>query len=177
MPKKLSQSPAAVLKSLLDEYQLSAAKLGAEIKLSQSAVYQISIGKTRVTASVAVRLAKYFGKTPEYWLNLQNTADLAGAANDKALTAIVKAIPKAKKPALVKKSAKVPATKKTPAKKTAKADAPKKGAKLSAPKKTAKTTTPKKAGRPRGKKAVTPIVQAETPFKPDTILIKKPQTT
>jgi addiction module HigA family antidote len=78
MPKPI-QTPGTVLKSLLDEYQLSPAKLAQAIGLSTSAVYQISTGKTGISAPVALRLAKYFGQTPAYWLDLQNAADLAEA--------------------------------------------------------------------------------------------------
>jgi addiction module HigA family antidote len=132
MPKKLPQTPGAVLKSLMDGYQLTPAKLGAAIKLSQSAVYQVVIGKTKISVPMAIRLAKYFGKTPGYWLDLQNTYDLAEAANDTKLSAIVKGIPKAQKPAPVKavkakapakKAAKKPARKAVPAKKAAKRSA------------------------------------------------------
>jgi addiction module HigA family antidote len=110
MPK-LTQTPGSVLKSLLDEYQLSPAKLAQAIGLSNSAIYQITIGKTRVTASVAVRLAKYFGLTPLYWLDLQNVTDLAEAAKDTELSTIVKAISKTKKPPKAAVSPQAPAKK------------------------------------------------------------------
>jgi addiction module HigA family antidote len=102
MPKASAQTPAAVLKSLMDEYQLNPFKLAGEIKLSNSSVRQILLGKSRVTASTALRLAKFFGNTPEFWLNLQNKSDLAEAAKDTGLSAALKAIGKAKKPAPVK---------------------------------------------------------------------------
>jgi addiction module HigA family antidote len=110
MPK-LTQTPGSVLKSLLDEYQLSPAKLAQAIGLSNSAIYQITIGKTRVTASVAVRFAKYFGLTPLYWLELQNVTDLAEAAKDTELSSIVKAISKTKKPPKSAVSSQAPAKK------------------------------------------------------------------
>jgi addiction module HigA family antidote len=124
---KSQQTPGTVLKSLMDEYQLSPAKLAQAIGLSTSAVYQISVGKTRVSASMALRFAKYFGQTPAYWLDLQNTADLAEAARDVKLSAIIKGISKAKKPKIAKGKNPAPAKiAKTPAKKTVKADTVKK---------------------------------------------------
>jgi addiction module HigA family antidote len=88
----------------MDGYQLSPGKLAAEIKLSQSAVRQVIIGKTKISISFALRLAKYFGQTAEYWLTLQNAFDLAESAKDSALQDTLKAISKAKKPAPIKPS-------------------------------------------------------------------------
>ncbi|AEF86201.1 putative addiction module antidote protein, HigA family [Treponema primitia ZAS-2] len=156
MPK-LAQTPGTVLKSLLDEYQLSTAKLAQAIGLSNSAVYQIAIGKTRVSAPVALRLAKYFGQTPAYWLELQTKTDLAEAAGDKKLSSDIKAISKAKKP-------------KAP--KVVKASKPAKGAgaKKAPAKKAAGKATVRKVS---AKKAVRKAEKAPAPRKPAVILIKK----
>jgi addiction module HigA family antidote len=122
MPKPVTQTPGAVLQSFLDEYQLNPGKLAEAVKLSQSAIRQVVIGKTRISVPVALRLAKYFGNTPEYWIDLQNKYDLSEAAKDSELTAVLKGIAKAKKPA-PQKAAKAAA----PAKKAApKKAAPKK---------------------------------------------------
>jgi addiction module HigA family antidote len=99
MPKAETKTPGSVLQSLLDEYQLNPGKLGEAVKLSQSAIRQVVIGKTRITTPVALRLAKFFGSTPEYWIDLQNKYDLAEAAKDSNLTAVLKSISKGKKPA------------------------------------------------------------------------------
>jgi addiction module HigA family antidote len=86
----------------MDEYQFNPFKLAGELKLSNSTIRQLLLGKTRVSASVALRLAKFFGETPEYWLTLQNASDLAEAAKDKDISAALKSIGKAKKPAPAK---------------------------------------------------------------------------
>jgi addiction module HigA family antidote len=98
MPK-LAKTPASVLQSLMDEYQLNPFSLSKAIKLSPSAVRQLVIGKCKVSVSTASRLAKLFGQTPDYWLDLQRDADLSEASNDKELQDILKSISKAKKPA------------------------------------------------------------------------------
>jgi len=36
-------------------------------------------GRSAITAGIALRLAKYFGTTPELWLNLQSDYDLRRA--------------------------------------------------------------------------------------------------
>ena len=53
---------------------------------------------------MAVRLAKYFGNTYQYWLDLQTQYDLAELQKDTAFTDAVKKIAKAKKQAPAKKS-------------------------------------------------------------------------
>ena len=103
MPK--SQTPASVLQSLMDEYQLNPFSLSKGLHLSNSAVRLLVIGKANISVSTALRLAKFFGQTPAYWLDLQREADLNEASKDKELQDILKAIPKAKKPAVPKKEA------------------------------------------------------------------------
>lgn len=183
MPKKSLKSPGAVLKSLIDEYQLNPNKLALAIKLNQTTIRQIVIGKAKISVPVALRLAKYFGKKTEYWLELQDEYDLAQAAQDKELSQIIKDIKKAGKPAPAPKTAKT---------KTAKTETPKKrGRKPGASKeKTAvivktknnekpakapravKVSEPKKRGRkPKVKQAEEPI--QEKKFVPRHVLIKK----
>jgi addiction module HigA family antidote len=137
MPK-LSKSPGEVLQSLLDQYHLNPNRLGKEIKLSQSAVRQIVIGKARISAPVALRLEKYFGKKAEFWLSLQVQYDLADAAKDKKLSGILKSIGDVKEF--------VPSK---PARKTAK----KTGAKRKAAGRPAKSAKKPARAKPRAKKA------------------------
>ncbi|GHV42987.1 hypothetical protein AGMMS49546_23300 [Spirochaetia bacterium] len=109
MPKSV-QHPGILFKSLLDDYNLTPAKLAADIKLSQSSIRLLINQKLKVSTPIALRLAKYFGKPAEFWIDLQNKYDLAEAGRDAKLSAILKGIPKAKKaPPKVKKSAKAAA--------------------------------------------------------------------
>jgi addiction module HigA family antidote len=99
MPKPSIPTPGSTLQTFIDEYQITPTTLAKEIGMSQSGIRQITIGQTRITVPVALRLAKYFGTTPDYWINLQTIQDLADAAKDQKLSAVLKAIPKVKKPA------------------------------------------------------------------------------
>jgi len=110
MPK--SQTPAVVLQSLMDEYQLNPFSLSKEVHLSHSAVRLLAIGKSSITVPTALRLAKFFGQTPDYWLDLQRDVDLNEASKDEELRDVLESIPKAKKPAAPK-----PGTAEKPAKK------------------------------------------------------------
>jgi len=101
MPKS-AQTPATILQTLMDEYQLNPFSLSKGISLSNSAVRLLVIGKAKISVSTALRLAKFFGQTPAYWLDLQREADINEASKDKELQDILKAIPKAKRPAAPK---------------------------------------------------------------------------
>jgi addiction module HigA family antidote len=130
MPKTL-QSPGAFLTIMLEKYKLNPFKLSKDIKLSQSAVRLIAIGKTKISVPVAYRLAKYFNTNAEYWLKMQMKWDLSEASKDKALMGIIKSISRvkksadveikstAKKPVAKKAAVKKPVVKKAAAKKTA----------------------------------------------------------
>ena len=106
MPKtaKTAQTPSSALKSIMDEYQLTPFALSKAINLSNSAVQQILKGKSKITIPTALRLAKFFGQTPAYWLDLQREADLNEAAQDTELSSILKGISQAKKPTAQPKS-------------------------------------------------------------------------
>jgi addiction module HigA family antidote len=131
MPKS-KPTPATALIALMGEYMLNPFALSKAISLSNSAILQILKGKGKVTVPTALRLAKFFGQTAGYWLDLQRETDLAEAANNKELSAILNGISKAKKPKALPKS-------KPAAKPVKKADKAKTAAK--APK--AKTTRKK----------------------------------
>jgi len=96
MPKT-KKSPGSLLLELLDKYDLNCNRLSKEIKCSQTALRLISLDRSRITTSIAVRLAKYFGTKPEFWLLAQMKYDLDKAANNKTLTRTLKNIPKAGK--------------------------------------------------------------------------------
>jgi addiction module HigA family antidote len=91
------QSPSAVFKSYLADYNLTASKVAADIKLSQSSIRLLIGGKLKISVPIALRLAKYFGNKAEYWVNLQTTYELAESARDPKLVPILKAVPRAKK--------------------------------------------------------------------------------
>ena len=97
MPKT-QQTPASVLVSLMEEYQLNPFSLSKQIGLGNSSIRQIIIGKSGVSVSTALRLSKFFGQCASFWLDLQLQADMQAAANDKKLQAALKTISKAVKP-------------------------------------------------------------------------------
>jgi len=95
---KTVNEPGVVLSSLIDKYQLNPYVLSKEIHLSYSAVRQIISGESKITVQSAFRLAKFFGQTPIYWLDLQRDTDILEAQKDKKFSAVIKGISKVKKP-------------------------------------------------------------------------------
>jgi addiction module HigA family antidote len=51
--------------------------------IPQTRISEIIKGKRRITADTALRLCKYFGTTPKFWLGLQNDFDLDAASQQK----------------------------------------------------------------------------------------------
>ena len=68
--------PGVYLKELLDELALSQYRLAKDIGVPAMRVSYIINGKRPVTAELALRLGRYFGQNPRYWLNLQNRYDM-----------------------------------------------------------------------------------------------------
>ena len=55
---------------------LSMNKLARDIDVPPGRISEIINGKRAITADTALRLGKYFGVSPETWLNLQTDYDL-----------------------------------------------------------------------------------------------------
>ena len=89
---KLKQTPGSLLLEFLEKYHLNCNRLSKEIKCSQTALRLISLDKSRITPSIAVRLAKFFSTKPEFWLLAQMEHDLVIAANKKTLIKTLKGI-------------------------------------------------------------------------------------
>ena len=72
--------PGEVLKELyLEPLGMSAIALARELHVPRTRIERLVKGQTGMSADTAMRLAKFFGTTPEYWLNLQRAWDLARA--------------------------------------------------------------------------------------------------
>lgn len=65
-----------LLEEFLIPMNISAYRLGKETFIPQTRISEIIKGKRRITADTALRLSKYFGTTPKFWLGLQNDFDL-----------------------------------------------------------------------------------------------------
>ncbi len=68
--------PGVYLKELLDELTLSQYRLAKDIGVPAMRVNYVVNGKRPITAELALRLGRYFGQSPRYWLNLQSRYDM-----------------------------------------------------------------------------------------------------
>ncbi len=70
---------------------MSVNQLARALNMGNSRLHEIVRGQRGITADTALRLARYFGTSPEFWLNLQSLYDLRIAAR-KAGSKIVREI-------------------------------------------------------------------------------------
>jgi addiction module HigA family antidote len=71
--------PGEILADELEETGLSAKKLADVIEVPPNRLYQILAGKRNLTADTALRLSRYFGTSPDFWMNLQSAYELDSA--------------------------------------------------------------------------------------------------
>jgi addiction module HigA family antidote len=83
MKKRLS--PIHPGKVLLEEFikpmNLSQNRLAIDIGVDARRINEIVLGKRAVTADTALRLSRFFGNSPQFWLGLQTQYDLDVAEN------------------------------------------------------------------------------------------------
>jgi len=65
-----------LLAEFLEPTGLSQYRLAKDVSVPPRRINEIVHGKRAVTADTALRLARYFGTTPRFWLNLQTQHDL-----------------------------------------------------------------------------------------------------
>ena len=68
--------PGAHLAEELKALKLSAVALARQIEVPTNRITTILNGHRAVTADTALRLAHFFGTSPEFWLNLQQRHEL-----------------------------------------------------------------------------------------------------
>jgi len=64
--------PGEHLREELKTLQMSAAELSRQLGVPTNRVTGILNGRRSITGDTALRLAHFFGTTPEFWLNLQS---------------------------------------------------------------------------------------------------------
>jgi antitoxin HigA-1 len=69
--------PGRILKRELAAREMSANRLAIALRLNSGRIVEILNGKRGVSPETALRLGRYFGNGPRFWLNLQTTYELA----------------------------------------------------------------------------------------------------
>ena len=70
-----------LLEEFLKPMDLSQNQLALAIRVPARRINEIVHGKRRITADTALRLARYFDMSPQFWLGLQMDYDLDVAAD------------------------------------------------------------------------------------------------
>jgi antitoxin HigA-1 len=65
-----------LLEEFLKPMHLSQNRLALDIGVHPRRINEIVLGKRGITAETALRLARYFGTSPQFWLGLQADYDL-----------------------------------------------------------------------------------------------------
>lgn len=65
-----------LLEDFLKPLGLTANRLSIELGVPVTRVNDIARGRRAITADTALRLARYFGTTPQFWMNLQANYNL-----------------------------------------------------------------------------------------------------
>jgi addiction module HigA family antidote len=81
--------PGEHLAEELDALDMSAAELARRLKVPTNRVTAILNGQRAISGDTALRLAHFFGTSPQFWLNLQNLYEIR-LAEEKSGRAIKK---------------------------------------------------------------------------------------
>jgi addiction module HigA family antidote len=85
--KTMATHPGEILRTeFMEPLGITAYQLAKALHLP--GIYEIARRQRGISADVALRLGKYFGMTPQFWMNLQTDYDLRLAASSAPLNKI-----------------------------------------------------------------------------------------
>jgi addiction module HigA family antidote len=65
-----------LLEEFLEPLELTQYRLAKDLSVPPRRINEIVLGKRGISADTALRLARYFGTSDQFWLNLQTRYDL-----------------------------------------------------------------------------------------------------
>lgn len=74
--------PGETLAEELDALGVSPTELARQIRVPANRISQVIHGKRAITGDTALRLAHWFGTSPQFWMNLQALYDVRIAERD-----------------------------------------------------------------------------------------------
>lgn len=74
--------PGELLRDELQEIGASLNELARALRVPMNRISAIVNGNRAITVDTAMRLARYFGTSPQYWLNLQSAYDVEVAERE-----------------------------------------------------------------------------------------------
>lgn len=82
---RIATHPGEILREeFMRPYGLSASALAKALRLDAPRINEIVRERRSVSPDTALRLGRYFGTTPDLWLNLQSAHDLSKAKAERA---------------------------------------------------------------------------------------------
>ena len=81
-----------LLEEFLKPLKISQNALSRDLDVPLQRINQIVLKKRSITVDTALRLAKYFGTSPELWLNLQSRYDLETARDSRLMETIERTV-------------------------------------------------------------------------------------
>ena len=79
--KRRPTHPGEMLQEdFMPDYRLTVVGLAQAVGVSRQSINELLHGRRAVSPEMALRLAKLFGNSPEFWLNAQRAIDLWDAA-------------------------------------------------------------------------------------------------
>ena len=80
---RVKTHPGRVLRAELEARDMSANRLALAIRVPANRITAILRGERSVTAETAVRLGRYLGTGPAFWMNLQIGYDISVVESEK----------------------------------------------------------------------------------------------
>ena len=65
-----------LMEDFLKPFELTQYRLAKSLSVPARRINEIVLGKRAITADTALRLARFFGRSERFWLNLQTTFEL-----------------------------------------------------------------------------------------------------
>jgi addiction module HigA family antidote len=76
LPRKPIHPGEILREQFMAEFGVSMNRLARDLRVPVTRISEIVNQRRPVTSDTALRLARYFGTTPEFWMNLQTSYDL-----------------------------------------------------------------------------------------------------
>lgn len=76
MTRRPTHPGEMLLEDFLPDYKLTVAGLAESVGVSRQSINELLRERRAVSPEMALRLARLFGNTPEFWLNAQRAVDL-----------------------------------------------------------------------------------------------------
>ncbi|MEO8667999.1 MAG: HigA family addiction module antitoxin [Bauldia sp.] len=83
IPDRVTSHPGEILREdFLGPLEMSAHALALALRVPATRIGAILKGERSVTADTALRLSRFFGTSPDFWINLQAMHDLTKAKSE-----------------------------------------------------------------------------------------------